>query len=177
MAAILLCLMTFRCESFSESLSASRGVRITASRVKLPSSSKSTVTHIPLYANEIDEVTAVSKSTSLGNLKVPPTIPSAVERVSSSSSAFERVQRGLARLSKAVPKTVILTVVAVASGLIFFELTKTLLLLALPVIAVLGKDLSMPVVISSSPYQSQSSIIVITVYELPEYCPLLPSPR
>ena len=161
-AAILLCFMALRCESFSQSPSASRGLRITASKAKSSSGSKNTVTYVPLYANEIDEVTVVSKSTSLGNLKVPPTIPSAVERVSSSSTAFERVQRGLARLSKAVPKTVILTVVAVASGLIFFELTKTLLLLALPVIAVLGKDYFMPVVTSSSPHPLQSSIRVTT---------------
>lgn len=129
-----MCCLTLRCESFSQPPSASLGARITASRAKSSSSSN------PLHANEIDDATVVTKSTSLGNLRVPPKIPFAVDKVSSSSSAFERVQRGLARLSKSVPKTVILTVVAVASGLIFFELTKTLLMLALPVIAVLGKD-------------------------------------
>ena len=51
---------------------------------------------------------------------------------------FERVQRGLAKLTEIVPKPILITVVAVASGLLFFELSKTLMLLALPVIVVLG---------------------------------------
>jgi hypothetical protein len=53
---------------------------------------------------------------------------------------LERVQKGLARLTENVPRPVLITVVAVASGLLFFELSKALLILALPIIAVLGKN-------------------------------------
>lgn len=56
-----------------------------------------------------------------------------------SSPIFERVQRSLARLTEIVPRPVTLAVVAVASSLLLFELSKTLLFLAVPVIAVLGK--------------------------------------
>jgi hypothetical protein len=55
-----------------------------------------------------------------------------------SSPIFERVQRSLARLTEIVPRPVTLAVVAVASSLLLFELSKTLLFLAVPVIAVLG---------------------------------------
>ena len=57
----------------------------------------------------------------------------------SSSPIFERVQRGLARLTEIIPKPIRLAVVAVASSLLLFELSKTLLFLAVPIIAVLGK--------------------------------------
>lgn len=56
-----------------------------------------------------------------------------------SSPIFERVQRSLARLTEIIPRPVTLAVVAVASSLLLFELSKTLLFLAVPVIAVLGK--------------------------------------
>ena len=53
---------------------------------------------------------------------------------------FERVQRGLARIIEIVPKPILVAVVAVVSGFLFFELSKTLLLLSLPVVVVLGKS-------------------------------------
>ena len=59
--------------------------------------------------------------------------------VSSSSPLLERVQRGIARLAQIIPKPILVTVVAVTSGLLFFELSKTLMLLAIPVIVVLGE--------------------------------------
>lgn len=60
------------------------------------------------------------------------------------NAILERVQRGLARLTENIPRPILITVVAVASGLLFFELSKALLLLALPVIAVLGKNCVCP---------------------------------
>ena len=65
-----------------------------------------------------------------------------IETVSSSVPTFpmlERVSRGLARLTEIIPKNIRLAVVAVASSLLLFELSKTLLFLAVPIIAVLGK--------------------------------------
>jgi enoyl-[acyl-carrier-protein] reductase (NADH) len=61
----------------------------------------------------------------------------------SSSPIFERVQRGLARLTEIIPKPIRLAVVAVASSLLLFELSKTLLFLAVPIIAVLGEHLAL----------------------------------
>ena len=60
-------------------------------------------------------------------------------RVSSSSPLLERVQRGLARIAQIIPKPILVTVVAVTSGILFFELSKTLMLLAIPIIVVLGE--------------------------------------
>lgn len=59
--------------------------------------------------------------------------------ISTSSPLLERVRRGLARIADIVPKPILMTVVTVASGLLFFELSKTLMLLALPVIVILGR--------------------------------------
>ena len=56
----------------------------------------------------------------------------------SPSPIFERLQKSLARLSEVVPRPITLAIVAVASSLLFFELSKTFLFLAVPVIAVLG---------------------------------------
>lgn len=61
----------------------------------------------------------------------------------SSSPIFERVQRGLARLTEIIPKPIRLAVVAVASSLLLFELSKTLLFLAVPIIAVLGEHFAL----------------------------------
>ena len=63
---------------------------------------------------------------------------SSIETVSS-SQIFDRVQKGLARLTEIIPKPIRVAVVAVASGLLLFELSKTLLFLAVPIIAVLGE--------------------------------------
>ena len=60
-------------------------------------------------------------------------------RTISPSPIFERLQKSLARLTEVVPRPITLAVVAVASSLLLFELSKTLLFLAVPVIAVLGK--------------------------------------
>lgn len=65
-------------------------------------------------------------------------------RTISPSPIFERLQKSLARLTEVVPRPITLAVVAVASSLLLFELSKTLLFLAVPVIAVLGKWLKKP---------------------------------
>jgi hypothetical protein len=82
---------------------------------------------------------AVLYSTELSNdVKVETTAIDSIRELPP-NPILERVQKGLARLTENIPRPVLITVVAVASGLLFFELSKALLILALPIIAVLGK--------------------------------------
>ena len=92
---------------------------------KLHAEPKTMETSIKLFIDEVSDETRIK-----GN---------SIETVSS-SPIFERVQRGLARLTEIIPKPIRLAVVAVASSLLLFELSKTLLFLAVPIIAVLGKS-------------------------------------
>lgn len=92
--------------------------------LKLHAESNPIESSIKLFMDEVSDETRIK-----GN---------SIETVSS-SPIFERVQRGLARLTEIIPKPIRLAVVAVASSLLLFELSKTLLFLAVPIIAVLGK--------------------------------------
>ena len=92
--------------------------------LKLHAESNTMKSSIKLFIDEVSDETRIK-----GN---------SIETVSS-SPIFERVQRGLAGLTEIIPKPIRLAVVAVASSLLLFELSKTLLFLAVPIIAVLGK--------------------------------------
>jgi hypothetical protein len=63
---------------------------------------------------------------------------------STALSPLEKVQQGFLALTENIPKPVLVTVIAVASGLFFFELSKAILLLSLPIILILGGAQVMP---------------------------------
>jgi hypothetical protein len=57
---------------------------------------------------------------------------------STALSPLEKVQQGFLALTENIPKPILMTLIAVASGLFFFELSKAILLLSLPIILILG---------------------------------------
>jgi hypothetical protein len=118
---LLLTLMTGSISSFHRSQCSSK---IMYSRTHLTIRKSTAVLYSTELSNEVKaEITGIDSIREL-----PP------------NPILERVQKGLARLTESIPRPVLITVVAVASGLLFFELSKALLILALPIIAVLGKN-------------------------------------
>ena len=108
-------------------VSASRFQRSVSLKVQAESTA-ATESSITLFSDDVSDEIKINRNS--------------IEAVSS-SPIFERVQKGLARLTEIIPKPIRLAVVAVASSLLLFELSKTLLFLAVPIIAVLGEHLAL----------------------------------